>query len=349
VPEPTPQRNLDVYFAGAGLSCAAGLPNTPALIDEVLRLAEHKVWLVTERLPERLDEAFAFFYPDASNDGFRPSVVDFFSALRTFLDVGAGLKGTGFNDAPELYRSLKLAIAHLLVERLRDLKEEDLQSHDYLDRITTPGNVVITSNWDVLLERTAQVKGVPVRLAGRPDDSSLLVLKLHGSIDWCTAYNAKRSITTDDYSMLSERLFPARPYTVRISAAALKATEDDEGPVIRTRSLEHWNDAWRRLRSRISDPHMVTMVRGKSGDLGPLHEVWRDAYAAVSRARLLEIVGYSMPPDDTEIRTLLRAGIGRGRRRPKVVVRNPSPDVHDRVRGFLDRSSTSSYLPVDHV
>ena len=58
---------------------------------------------------------------------------------------------------------------------------------------------------------------------------------------------------------------------------------------------------------------MITMARGKAGDLGPLRDVWRDAYGAVSRAQRLEIVGYSMPPDDIEIRTLLRAGVLRGR------------------------------------
>jgi hypothetical protein len=204
MPQPTPTRSLDVYFAGAGLSCAAGLPNTPALIDEVLRLAEHKVWLVTERLPDRLE-----------------------------------------------------------------VKDDSLSSHEYLGRMIQPGNVVITSNWDVMLERAAQVKGVPVRLAGRPDNSSLLVLKLHGSIDWCTSYNAKHAINTDDYAMLSERLFPSRPYTVRIPQAALKANEDDEGPLVRARSLEHWNDAWRRLRSRILDPHRSRWFEGSLAILDP--------------------------------------------------------------------------------
>ena len=349
MPAPTPRRDRDLYFAGAGLSCAASLPNTPSLLDEVLRLAEHKVWLVTERLPNRLEDAFEFFYPDATNEGFRPGVVDFFSALRTFVDIGSGFRGTGFSDAPDLYRTLKFAIAHLLIERLRDVKDENLRSHRYLDEIVRPGTVIITSNWDLLIERAAQLKGVPVRLLGRPDATSVLLLKLHGSLDWCSSFNAKRRITTDDYAILSERLFPSRPYTFRMPRAALSATADREGPLVRVRVLENWNDAWRRMRSRIRDPHMVTMVRGKSGDLGPLQEVWRDAYGAISRARRVEIVGYSMPDDDTEIRTLLRAGIGRGRRRASITIRNPTPDVHDRIRSVLDRTASSSYTPIEHV
>ena len=84
---PPPDRNRQVYFVGADLSSAAGLPNTPSLIDAVLALAKQNRSSVTE---DQLLRAFRFFYPDAVHVGFRPGVVDFFSTLRTFLDVGAG-------------------------------------------------------------------------------------------------------------------------------------------------------------------------------------------------------------------------------------------------------------------
>jgi hypothetical protein len=86
---------------------------------------------------------------------------------------------------------------------------------------------------------------------------------------------------------------------------------------------------------------------GLAGDLGPLRDTWRDAYGAISRASRLEIVGYSMPPDDIEIRTLLRAGVQRGREQlHELVVRNPETGVHERVRRYLDRTVTSKYQGV---
>jgi hypothetical protein len=91
---------------------------------------------------------------------------------------------------------------------------------------------------------------------------------------------------------------------------------------------------------------MVTMARGKSGDLGALRDIWRDAYQAINRARTLEIVGYSMPEDDLEIRALLRAGIQRGVGAQKLSVRNPSPDVAQRLRQYLDRELEPIYTPV---
>lgn len=52
---PPPGRNRQVYFVGAGLSSAAGLPNTPSLIDAVLALAKQNRSSATE---EQLLRAF---------------------------------------------------------------------------------------------------------------------------------------------------------------------------------------------------------------------------------------------------------------------------------------------------
>jgi len=148
---------------GAGLSCTLGLPNTSGLLDGVGELAaRHQHWLQSERLLDRLDAAFKYFYPDARHAGYRPDVVDFFSALRTYLDVGTGFAG-GFRDAPDLYRALRSAIAHLLIERVRAVDAKLEGGHEYLNQIVQVDNIVVTSNWDTVIERYAQLKGIPVR------------------------------------------------------------------------------------------------------------------------------------------------------------------------------------------
>jgi len=340
VPPPTPTRDRNVYLVGAGVSCALGLPNTAELLDGVLKLAEHDPRFgKAENLSARLRRAFEYFYPDAVHEGYRPDVVDFFSALRTYLDVGAGLPG-GFADAPHLYRTLKHAIGRLLMIKTRDANSRLRSGHPFLDEMVQPGNIIVTSNWDLLIERYAGIKNVPLRLTGL-DDSEVVLLKLHGSSDWCLGQHLAPSRPTSDYAMLSERLNGPRPY--RPSLPSPKQRDDVP---IRIRALEDWNRAWARIRSRSHELHMVTMARGKAGDLGPLRQVWRDAYGAVSRAKRLEIVGYSMPPDDIEIRTLLRAGVQRGADLQKVVVNNPAPEVHERVRRYLDRGVRSNYRGV---
>jgi hypothetical protein len=338
MPAPIPERDRKVYFAGAGLSCALGLPNTPSLLEEILALAGRVQWLQSKDLPRRVREAIKYFYPDGTIAGFRPDVVDFFSALRTYIDVGAGLVG-GFRDAAALYRDLKFAIAHLLIERIRAVDQAFAGRHEYLDQVVRPGNIVITSNWDVVIERFAQVKGVPLRFAGTRE-SELVLLKLHGSIDWCLGRD-RASYPDGDFAAIPERMFVSNPYRFRVPKAA--------DSIVRVRALETWSDAWRKIKSRTEEPFMVTMARGKSGDLGPLIGIWKDAYSALSRARTLEIVGYSMPPDDIEIRTLPRAGTQRGTSPSRIIVRNPAPDVHDRLRRYLHRDVKSNYFAVNAI
>jgi hypothetical protein len=310
------------------------------LIVDVLALLNETNWRNSAQLEELLQEAFAAFYPDAGDPGFRPDAVDFFSTLKSYMEICAGFAG-GFKDAPDLYRKLKFAIAHLLVQRLRDCDARLRTPHAYLDRVVQRGNVVITSNWDFAIERYAQLHSVPIRYSGTRKNE-LVVLKLHGSIDWTLGQHMK-SHPDEDYSILGEQLF-GHHYRQALPAPGV----DREDVVFRIHALEHWNQAWSRLSSRTEEPYMITMARGKAGDLGPVEQVWRDAYGAVGRAKSLEIVGYSMPDDDTEIRTLLRSGVERGDGPDEIVVRNPSPDVHDRVRRYLERGSArSDYLPVN--
>ena len=229
----------------------------------------------------------------------------------------------------------------MLILKLRQCDGALRAGNSYLDQIVQPGNVIVTSNWDLLIERYARLRKVPLRLGGVGDDEELALLKLHGSLDWCLGRHARRRFSTGEYASLNERLFGPRPYTLGLPKGAAR-----EGSVVRIRALEAWNSAWRMVRRGASEPHMVTMARGKSGDIGPLRNIWRDAYGAISRAATLEIVGYSIPPDDIEIRTLLRAGVQRGDPLNEVIVRNPAPEVHVRVRQYLDSHITSEYRGV---
>lgn len=344
MPSPIPDRNRTVYFVGAGLSCALGMPNTAALVTDVKYELENRSWRHSANLDSELIDAFAAFYPDGEHEGFTPDAVDFFSTLRSYVEVCAGYPGS-LSDTAEFFRRLKFGIAYLLTRRLRDVEGRLGEGSPYLDDIVQPGNIVVTSNWDFGIEHYARLRGIPVRWRGHRD-SELVVLKLHGSIDWTLGRHARiADFGRDDFAMLNEQAFGPNRYRPALPTSRAKR----DSTVIRTRALEHWGQAWSRISSRTEEPYVVTMARGKSGELGPLIEIWREAYEALSRAERLEIVGYSLPDDDIEIRTLLRAAVRRGEGPARIVVRNPAPDVHVRVRRFLRQSVESNYLPVDAV
>jgi len=342
MPSPIPPRDKAVYFVGAGLSSAFGLPNTPSLITEAVSFSRllRASWLAEEDFAAKLTRAFRFFYPDAMHAGFQPDVVDFFSTLRTYLDVGAGLVGTGFTDAPDLYRLLRRAISHLLIDRTRRLNVNDFAAHEYLTEMVSPGNAIITSNWDFLIEYFARLNGIPLRLTSRSrvfPENEVTLIKLHGSVDWCQVGSRVPLYDDGDYIALNDLQNGAR----RRQHAMPTGPED----ILRVRTVSMKN-AWTRIKTRSREPYIVTMATGKADDLGPLRENWRDTYRALSRAQRLDIVGYSMPSDDVEIRTILRTGLQRGDHHPIVTVRNPAPDVHYRVRNLLQRSARSRYVPI---
>ena len=103
---------------------------------------------------------------------------------------------------------------------------------------------------------------------------------------------------------------------------------------------------WQTIKSATNSPFMLTMSPAKGVGLSPLLGVWGNAYTCISAANVLTIVGYSLPPDDIEIRTLLRAGVHRGPKPPQVDIRNPAPDVHARIRTLIDRGANSDYARI---
>lgn len=336
----TPARNSDVYFVGAGLASAFGIPNTQQLLDSVHVLAAtNSYWSTTTSIAQRLETAYDYFYPiqGAVDSGFRPNVVDFFSVLKTYESVSRGLPGR-LEGTRDLMRDLKRALANVLVNHLREADALLLRKQPVLDEILTPGNLVVTSNWDFLLERYAQHHNIPLRHSIQEPAQEVTLLKLHGSIDWCLASECRRPRGVKEYRTLRERLFGPRPYVIK------PGTTDNP---LRMTALENWSQAWSRIKSRAGEPLMITMALGKAADLEELRPVWRDAYSAISRAKTLRIVGYSLPEDDLEIRTLLVAGIERaGSGNVDVVVQNPSPEVHDRFRQAVTRRMYSEYKPV---
>lgn len=330
-----PQRKRSVFFLGAGFSSCAGLPNTAQLLSQVHRLAAEKTsWGLSKAISDRLETAYKFFYPTRGS-GFRPEVVDFFTVLSSYLQIDGGGLPEGFSDRT-LLSDLRFAIVHLLCETLRQVDDALLANgHDLLDRMIQKGNVVITTNWDTLVERACHARGVPYRLWGAPSDGALTILKLHGSIDWLLKANAKKTLSKANYAHL-EDLQNSR----RARRRDLVTCE-----VVRAR-ITRPGAVWQTVKGASKEPYMITMTPGKADALGPLLELWEYAYRSISSAKTLEIVGYSMPEDDVEIRTLLRAGVRRGRDAPKVVIRNPAPDVHVRLREMIQSEVESDYTAI---
>jgi len=284
-----------------------------------------------------LDDAYRYFYPD-HGPNFRPEVPDFFTVLSTYADIAREGLPQGFPDRG-LLTDLKFAITRILSDRSKTAVTGLAMPHSVVDEIIQRGSVVVTSNWDLLIEKAAQLRSVPVRLSGPPSDSSLVVLKLHGSVDWTLKNDCTKTVGQANYSSLDNLMFSPRSRPHSLTGRS----------VVRAHALEFWTRTYQIVKGSTADPYMLTMARGKSDRIAPLMPIWTDAYRALSSASEVHVIGYSMPPDDVEIRTLLRAGHERGMGNPKVIVRNPSPEVHVRLRTQVTRDIESDYQPVPPI
>lgn len=334
----SPNRTRKVYFLGAGFSKAAALPNTAELLTAAhdLSLASQH-WGVSRDLGNRLDRVYRYFYPD-HGQGFRPDVGDFFTVLSTYGEIARQGLPQGFPDR-DLLVDLKFAITKILSDRSKAAGQALSNPHVILDDMVQQGNVVVTSNWDLLVERAADLRGIPMRLSGSPSDACLTVLKLHGSIDWTLRTNCKKSLAQANYVSIDDLLFSSRERRHRLNQRL----------VVRSKALETWTRVYQVVKGATIEPHMLTMARGKSDLIEPLMPIWMDAYRALSSASEVHIIGYSLPADDTEIRTLLRAGYERGSSNPRIIVKNPAPDVHVRFKTQITGNIVSDYSPMPPI
>jgi hypothetical protein len=345
-----PNRVYRTLFLGAGASKAADLPLTEELLRKVLdspgstetwhRYRTRKAWTQT------LTDAFRVLYPDGEATGFRPSVVDFFTVLEVVADVHEGRERLPL-PAQALLRDLRCEIALGLEEALPASTPTTQPHYKWFEN--DPPAIVITTNWDTVIERAALAAGLKVRLTWPRDrrnrrwsklrKNELLILKLHGSTDWGIARDrVERSGTVSDY--YSDLSAPVGVVTGR-GRGALRTTD-----VLRYRSLERDPKVPEIL--GFDPPIMATMAMGKHTSISALASVWSDAYWALCRSRDVTILGYSFPTDDLEIRSLLRvttrkAGSAGLPKDLNLLVVNPSPDAHDRARAFLGATVMSDY------
>jgi hypothetical protein len=187
--------NFRIFILGAGFSVAAGLPLADSLWQEVMKRVQHEGWL-QEELEFQLSEYDRF---RISRGDSPRSTIDFEDFL-AFLDFehALGLKGSDHfsNEGNRLQLVLKWLIAQVLVERT---PHPSRLPRCYLDfaECLQPNDLVITFNYDTVLEDALERVGKPFRLfpsryseikktSGVIDSSKkeIVVLKLHGSVDW---------------------------------------------------------------------------------------------------------------------------------------------------------------------
>jgi hypothetical protein len=189
-----------------------------------------------------------------------------------------------------------------------DAAQAERPSRTYLRELLetlVPGDVVITFNWDALAERVLGELGRWTPLDGYgmdkkhlshlgqslpgPRNSTIRVLKLHGSIGWY--WNPHRGmgpdLLFDGYSFLKDLGFPSdsEPFG-----------QSPENPISDPEAL---------LDLYLGSPVMIYPTFLKSIASYEIAKLWYLADRAIRKADRIEIYGYSLPDSDGAARILL--------------------------------------------
>lgn len=201
-------QKFSVYILGAGFSKPAGLPLAVELWDEIRR----RGLSLSGRAEQFRDDLETYIDYRKRCDGKELTVdqvnlEEFIAFLDIEFHLGLRGKDTWSSHGNETQVVVKTLIGEILTERMPARIPELYMK---FARILKPDDYILTFNYDTLLERALESAGVPFRLypdrlranpyGGRTmivDDSKeeVVVLKLHGSIDW---------FDRTDYSRLEE-------------------------------------------------------------------------------------------------------------------------------------------------
>jgi len=320
------QRRL--FALGAGFSAAAGIPMTRELLVSSMKRFGLECPGIFARVEAMVRTCFEL--DDSSIDyAVLCRSPDTLSQLCTFLhyhelrEFGGGERwtraGSQENLALRFYLAKEIALSTPSSENLPAL---------YLDFATQLhlGDVVLSFNWDTLLELALGAVGVPYSY--KVEDGRVTLAKLHGSINWRLGSPDAPSPHWNSFrfteNMMDEELYWTR---------ALVRPE-----------------SWRHVPPPFSEvqPFIILPGFGKALDVRYLAELWYRPEFAFQSTHDIFVIGLSLAPDDFIIRSLFLDNLPyehdySGVPGRKVAIIDPDAAAGDRF-SFLSRTPNVEFI-----
>ena len=347
-----------VFVLGAGFSKPAGLPLGTELWQEVLSLARKTNYY--DPL-EREIRKYLDFMSSVEGCQFTESEIDleeFVSYLDTVSLLGLGnLEPPHPPDrAPNITRTLQLIrflVAQTLFDHQSAAKDDNLDLYkEFVNRLN-PADIVITFNYDTLLECTLDDLDKDYNLVriGRTSfypitndpihGDYISVLKMHGSIDWFQELpqtEPGRSDYNDAniYPVSVGRRFGA--HRLRI----LGETSDDT--LSRILRVPDMGSYFAKGVMSMDVPFVVAPSHQKLIYVSPLLGFWR-AFTETDFVKRVVIIGYSLPSFDQYARIALYQLVSR-QEVTLVDLKQPASeqDSYKQTYRFVDWDRAKSYF-----
>jgi len=294
-----------VFILGAGVSCEAGVPGLQDFLPVMFGKVKNH-YRGDKEIIKKFDEVKKYMHENLG----RCNVEELLSFL-DFMSTITDRRGAYGRIIRSYLRSLIIKTIIKTLDKTPEERKDKVYS-TFVETVMKERHSVITFNWDLLLEMASdwKVNYGTNRLVHETennqfDGSELILLKLHGSMNW------------DDLGK-----------TDKILWRKMKFTGDNlNSPLI---ILPTYN----KFVPEKIDNQRVDHYRF-------LGEIWDKALEEISKADRLFVVGFSFPETDPQFRIFLKHAINKNKETRKkdlevYVITRPKRKVRDKLE-FEDR------------
>ncbi len=305
-----------VYILGSGFSASCGLPTVRDLFQAIFKLPDSY-----NREKNIVKHAITRLYPffkDYQGSESYPPFEEFLSLCSATIDFESenthALTPYVGNSWFQTYE----AATHLLEVAINEItntqKSEDAEPLlRFIDNLSDD-DVILTFNWDTLIERCLFKKGRKISY-NLSEKGKITILKLHGSLSW---FKLKEGLSFLDGM--------PPPTTFIVSEADKIVCPNDFHYVSESRFAQG------------TGPVIITPTNGKNpfNQSLLLREIWYEAFNHIIQAQSnppkIIAIGYSIPSYDLHARALLRSAFlfPTTKDSPEHILIDPDPDVAGR-------------------
>lgn len=304
-----------LFIIGAGFSKPAGLPVGDELFKEILY--EVKKTILYEDIL-KYDILKYLEYEKRVNDKVIDEENIIFEDFISFLDIEhfLGLQGkdTWSENGNKSQILIRNYISKILNDKVSSIKNEEL----YLEFASklNHGDYIITFNYDNIIEkalnkihknyRLFQTRFKTIsRFGGIVEDrKEVVILKMHGSIDWFDIIQYKNSFenSVDNYSYYEPKHFIFNNYDEFRPKKIVEGPYFKDSSLLNIYSIENLNLYFQKFPLVIESPLIISPSHSKMIYLNPLKEFWFGLNHFGYHSDTVAIIGFSLPAHDDYIR-----------------------------------------------
>ncbi|TGM03246.1 SIR2 family protein [Leptospira jelokensis] len=301
-----------LFIIGAGFSQPAGLPLAGALFEKVIKIIENQYGKKTKFQTDL--EEFKSYTKKTNTE------LDLESFL-SYLDIEHFLKLRGsktFNEeGNESQIMIRRAIGKIIQSHTPSIEKIPKVYHKFAKNLE-PHDIILTFNYDIILERTLEHLNIPFRLfpmryteihkGSATVDSSkeeVVILKLHGSVDWFDESefrHLQNELKDFDGKIIKHPVFSdLNKYQTTPIVEGPRFPDEKIKNIYRIKKVDEFYREDRSFQTPfILAPSTVKFVYAK-----PLMEFWHGLGRTGAYNLGFSIIGFSLPSHDEYIRILL--------------------------------------------